>query len=359
MPPKKSKSAEEIQVLKKEIERLKQEVRVQLGDTEAAVQPLQQVARSGNLPLQKTSIRRRRILKGHFGKVYACQWSDADSRHFVSAAQDGKLLVWNAFSTNKELAVNLPSGYVMTCAYSPSGAMVACGGLDNVCSVFKVPVDQTGVVMEANRNIAVLQQHEGYLSCCRFVSDSEMLTSSGDSTCILWDIERRQPKVVFNDHNGDVMTISISPSGWFVSGSCDNTAKLWDHRAQESRSIQTFSGHTEDVNAVACTPDGVTFATGSDDTTCRLFDIRACRQLNKYSGDAAQNSCVTSISFSKSGKILFAGYDSNATHGWDSMRGEIIHTLSGHDNRVSCVHVNKTGDAIASGSWDTLLYVWA
>ena len=34
----------------------------------------------------------RRTLRGHFGKIYAMHWAK-DSRHLVSASQDGKLIV--------------------------------------------------------------------------------------------------------------------------------------------------------------------------------------------------------------------------------------------------------------------------
>lgn len=354
MPPK--RNDEEYQNLKKAVAQLKKDIAAQLGDAEAAQQPLSRAAEALQAPKQQTALKRRRILKGHFGKVYALQWSDEDSKHLVSAAQDGKLIVWNGYTTNKELAINLPSGYVMTCAYSPAGKMVACGGLDNLCTVFRIPAE-SGTVFDASRSHAVLQQHEGYLACCRFVDEQQMLTASGDSTCILWDIEGRVPKMIFNDHTGDVMTISVSPSGWFISGACDSTSKLWDFR--QERCAQTFSGHSADINAVDCGPDGYTFATGSDDNSCRLFDVRACRQLNKYVHEDLM--CpITSVSFSRSGKMLFAGYDNFNCAGWDAQWATLSDRLAnGHDNRVSCVGVNKAGNALATGSWDTLLQIWA
>ena len=32
---------------------------------------------------------------------------------------------------------------------------------------------------------------------------------------------------------------------------------------------------------------------------------------------------------------------------------------TGHENRVSCLGVSPTGDALCTGSWDTLLKIWA
>ena len=49
-------------------------------------------------------------------------------RQLVSASQDGKLIVWDAYTTNKVHAI-LRSSWVMTCAYSPTGNFVACGEL--------------------------------------------------------------------------------------------------------------------------------------------------------------------------------------------------------------------------------------
>lgn len=35
-------------------------------------------------------------------------------------------------------AIPLRSSWVMTCAYAPSGNFVACGGLDNMCSIYNL-----------------------------------------------------------------------------------------------------------------------------------------------------------------------------------------------------------------------------
>ena len=72
------------------------------------------------------NIKPRRVLKGHQAKVLCTGWSP-DKRHIVSSSQDGKLIVWDAFTTNKEHAVTMPTTWVMACAYAPSGSYIACG----------------------------------------------------------------------------------------------------------------------------------------------------------------------------------------------------------------------------------------
>lgn len=90
---------------------------------------------------------------------------------------------------------------------------------------------------------------------------------------------------------------------------------------------------------------------------------------------------ITSVAFSKSGRLLLAGYDDFNCNVWDTMKAEragmimmnnyCIHNhfyyysyylflgiLAGHDNRVSCLGVTENGMAVATGSWDSFLRVW-
>jgi guanine nucleotide-binding protein G(I)/G(S)/G(T) subunit beta-1 len=217
-------------------------------------------------PLPRIVMRPRRALRGHLAKIYAMHWAN-DRRHLVSASQDGKLIVWDAYTTNKVHAIPLRSSWVMTCAYSPSGNFVACGGLDNICSIYNLNSKDGSNVKGARE----LSAHSGYLSCCRFLNDRQIVTSSGDMTCMLWDIEAGVRVVEFSDHTGDVMrydtgqvyppckqvahslqqsSLSLGPNqNVFVSGACDATAKLWDIRS--GKATQTFTGHESDINAVS------------------------------------------------------------------------------------------------------------
>lgn len=42
-------------------------------------------------------------------------------------------------------AIPLRSSWVMTCAYAPSGNYVACGGLDNICSIYSLKTREGNV----------------------------------------------------------------------------------------------------------------------------------------------------------------------------------------------------------------------
>lgn len=301
-----------------------------------------------------TKMKQRKTLAGHFGKIYSMDWAP-DSEHLVSAAQDGKLIIWNGLHEAMLHAIQLRSSWVMACTYSPDGKLVASGGLDNACSVYKIDFDSASNTQGPSQELA---GHEGYLSCCKFVSNTEMLTSSGDGTCVLWDIASQTAKTTFEGHESDVMCVSMSGNNdWFVSASCDSTCKLWDYRAGPS-CIKTFVGHESDINSIAFFPGEHMFGTASDDSTCRLFDIRSYASLNRFADDHVLCG-ITSCAFSASGRALFAGYDDYNCLVWDTLTGACVQVLSGHENRVSCLGVNPQGNALCTGSWSTQLKIWA
>jgi len=155
------------------------------------------------------------------------------------------------------------------------------------------------------------------------------------------------------------MSISASPGtpSIFVSGACDAFAKVWDIKAQ-GKAVRTFAGHESDINAVSFFPDGNAFSTGSDDASCRLFDLRCSAELMQYTHDKILCG-ITSVAHSISGRFLFAGYDDFNCYVWDTLSGKQVGCLAGHDNRVSCLGVANDGMALCTGSWDSFLKLWA
>ncbi|ETO02915.1 hypothetical protein RFI_34498, partial [Reticulomyxa filosa] len=244
-----------------------------------------------------------------------------------------------------------------------------------------------------------LEKHDGYLSCARFIDDTEIVSASGDGTCILWDVDNKGPKSIYADHTADVMSVSLNKksSNLFVSGSIDTTAKVWDTR-QGDHAVATFTGHGADVNrfvfidlqflmffvifdlvvyifffvkmkykyvvTVQWFPDAQCVVTGSDDGKVRLFDMRSYRQLNQYvnksnvSLHSEDLSGVTSIDVSKSGHYIFAAYDNGRVYMWSTLQGQYLCELP-HESRVSSLGVSDDGYALATGCWDFNLRIFA
>ncbi|XP_061721026.1 guanine nucleotide-binding protein subunit beta-5 [Cydia pomonella] len=300
------------------------------------------------------NLKPRRVLKGHQAKVLCSDWSQ-DKRHIVSSSQDGKVIIWDAFSATKELTIAMPSTWVMACAYAPSGNMVAAGGLDNKVTVFPLGEENKEEGATRKRTVAT---HTSYVSSVLFPrTDRQLLTGSGDGSAALWDVESGQLLQTFQGHAADVLALDLAPSDTgdtFASGGADRAVLVWDMRS--GAAVQAFDTHRSDVTSVRFHPGGDALATGADDAACRLFDLRADREVARYAKDSIIFG-VNSVDWSLSGRLLFAGYSDYTASAWDALRAQRVCVLCGHEHRVARVQLAPDGAALATASWDSTLRV--
>ena len=249
--------------------------------------------------------------------------------------------------------------------FSPNGKYVACGGLDNLCSIFMV--DDTIGWHEGGLPDNTLQHHEGYISCIKYISNNKLLTASGDGSIALWDINTHSVQSKYIDHMHDVQSVAVcveNNPNLFLSGAIDAKVKLWDIRLSSKNSqthnnacVYTFDGHTSDVNCVSWFPDGNAFITASEDSTCKLYDLKCFKQLNCYKSEEHGNP-VKDVDFSVSGRYVFASYDENPfCLIWDTISAEMVRELE-HDSRV-CLKRSPEGDYLATGCWDSYVRLWS
>ena len=70
-----------------------------------------------------------------------------------------------------------------------------------------------------------------------------------------------------------------------------------------------------------CRADGNVVGTGSEDASSILFDLRAHGPLNKFSDDSVMLG-IFSVCFSKSGRLMFAGYEERMCYAWETISSE-------------------------------------
>lgn len=338
---------------------------------------------ASDAPVFKTNLNKQRHMEGHHGKIYALQWA-SDSRHLLTAAQDGKLFLWDAHTAAKDVVFKLDSQFIMCCAINAPQRLVVCGGLDNIVSVFDVNEAKKDALaaaknfssgkdrkLEAKTAVkTTLQGHDGYVSCVKFVQDDQILSSSGDQTVIRWDLGAERKVQTYHGHLEDVSSVELVNEQVFVTGSVDNTVKVWDIRVDTP--VMTLYGHTAEVHTVTTTGglDGMiaSCSDNNEDGSIRVWDYRAKAQLINFQSDASTTADAekksglfvgsSALAFTKSGRGLVAGFNDGNVRVFDVLTGLTAQTLLSDKTkfgsaRISAVGVSPDGMAVAVASWQT------
>ncbi len=115
--------------------------------------------------------------------------------------------------------------------------------------------------------------------------------------------------------------------------------------------IHTIKAHTSNIRTLAFSPNGRLIASGSEDHTVMIWQVKTGRRRCLLKG---HTNWLTSVAFSPDGQTLAsASYDQTIAL-WDLRHGTQVRTLSGHNREVFCVAFSPDGESIASGSYKTI-----
>ncbi|UVC54500.1 hypothetical protein MACJ_004050 [Theileria orientalis] len=130
-----------------------------------------------------------------------------------------------------------------------------------------------------------------------------------------------------------------------------------------TRCSSSLQGHTESVLCLEFSPDGAYLASGSGDTTVRIWDLSTQTPIKTFTG---HKNWVMSISWSPDGNTLSSGGMDNNVIIWDPKTGSNT-VLNGHTKAVTTLawqplhNMNNTDNYpyLASGSMDFTVRIWS
>ncbi len=201
----------------------------------------------------------------------------------------------------------------------------------------------------------ILYGHSSPINSVAINPDGKTLVSgSYDNTIKIWDLQTGELKSTLSGHSGAVFSVAISPDGkTLVSGSADKTIKIWNLQIGELKS--TLPGHFDSVHSVAISPDGKTLVSENADKTIKIWNLQTGELKSTLSGHSG---AVFSVAISPDGKTLVNGSDDKTIKIWNLQTGELKSTLSSHSQPVDSVAISPDGRTLVSGSYDNTIKIW-
>ncbi|KAG0171159.1 hypothetical protein DFQ30_001382 [Apophysomyces sp. BC1015] len=205
---------------------------------------------------------------------------------------------------------------------------------------------------------ATLAGHRGNIKCVEFVGEEgrRIVSGSSDNTLRIWDTETAECIDVLEGHRSRVWDVSTTRLGDFVSSAGgDGTVKIWNLKNAKASCTNTLQGHSGDVYSVKYHPNEHHLVTGGYDKTVRLFDVSTGAIVKTFPGHQL---AVTKTIFNPLGNLVISGSKDNTIKFWDIVSGLCIRTISSHLGEVTSVQMNSSGTLLLSSSKDNSNRLW-
>ncbi len=152
-------------------------------------------------------------------------------------------------------------------------------------------------------------------------------------------------------HEGNVVSVAWSPDGSRVAtGSSDTTVRLWD--ASSGESLAVLRGHTRGIEDVSFSADGKRLVSaGAGDFTI-VWDAATGAELRRFAGGGFR------ASFSLDGTLLVAGGKDGRLSVWNLASGKSVADATPYKDRVSAILAHPDGVRAFTAGWDGRMTFW-
>ena len=213
----------------------------------------------------------------------------------------------NRIATSRELAAAANNNLTIDPERSILLAMQAVEATAQDKTVLPEAASALHAAVQTSRVQLNLLGHTGAVHSVAVNADgTQAATRSEDGTAKIWDLQSGKEllslRTNFTENSLGTSAVFTPDGTHLLTASDNNSAKLWDLKT--GKVVETLTGHTDFVGAVAVSPDGKTFATASADKTAKLWDAATGKELFTLAGHEGG---VDDITFAPDGNRVYTG----------------------------------------------------
>jgi len=227
-------------------------------------------------------------------------------------------------------------GWVRAVAVDPSNAWFATGSTDRTVKIWDLVTGTLKLTLTGHintvRGLAVSEKHMYLFSC------------GEDKTVRCWDLEYNKIIRNYHGHLSGVYCLALHPTlDLVMSGGRDSTCRIWDIRTRSQ--VHTLSGHTHVVSSIVSQEFEPQVVSGSHDCTVRLWDIGMGKSITTLTN---HKKAVRGLLFHHN-EYTFVSAAHDNVKVWKCPEGEFLRNISGHQEILNCVALNKDNVLVAGG----------
>ncbi|KAN0061936.1 hypothetical protein ACQY0O_005931 [Thecaphora frezii] len=215
--------------------------------------------------------------------------------------------------------------------------------------------DYTGFIVP-NSVHHTMRGHRKNVKSVRFVGEEgrKLVSGSSDNTVRLWDSNTGRCDAVLEGHRSRVWDVDSTRSGRHVaSASGDSTVKVWSVASGQCRT--TLKAGLGDVYGCRFHPDECHIVAAGYDKLVRMYDIETGSIVKTFTGHQLG---VSSAIFNPLGNLIVTASKDTTIRFWDVISGLCIRTITGHLGEVTSVEMNESGSLLLSSSKDNSNRLW-
>ncbi|KAL4465097.1 hypothetical protein ABPG73_022594 [Tetrahymena malaccensis] len=277
--------------------------------------------------------------------------------------------------------------------------------LSKNCVFIAASIENQLIIYQVNnqfQRFKTLDNHSDYINSIEFSDDGKLMISTSNKELILWSLEKNyeQIKII---QDSEIESVAISRDGKYIAtGYIDKFYKIWQRKEEEIalieevqyeknqllsvafdekkdivalgskincrvydiqtklKKMQIIEGHSQRISSVVFSPNGQYLATGSVDSTCKIWKIISNQNFMLFKVLEGHSGEVCSVTFSSDNKYLATSSQDKTVKIWELERQfQLIHTLQDHSLQVTQLAFSNDNKYLATVSYDKTCRIWS